>query len=125
MTAGAPGGAPDPPGAQRAGGCRACRYGLADPWPCRAELDLLAPALARQERAACHAYARRPTAHHRRAWHAARAARQAHQAEYAALYAARCAAAPEDVAAQPQFPLQGPVCKPACAHYHDRANHAR
>ena len=90
MTPCAPGGAL--PAAQ-GGVCRACRYGPADPWLCRAELDLLAPALARQERAACHAYARRPTAHHRRAWHAARAARQAHQAESAALARAPCAGA--------------------------------
>jgi hypothetical protein len=87
-------GAPYPPAALVAGACLGCLYGPAGPWARLEELHLLAPALAQRELRTFHAYTRRPTGHHLRAWRDARATLQDNQDEYAALYAAWCASAP-------------------------------
>jgi hypothetical protein len=105
MTACTECGALCPPAALVAGTCLTCLYGPAGPWPRLEELHLLAPALAQRELRTFRAYTRRPTDHHLRAWRAARAALQDNQDEYAALYAAWCATAPESIANQTQCAL--------------------
>jgi hypothetical protein len=105
MTACTECGALYPPAALIAGGRLACLYGPAGPWPRLEELHLLAPALAQRELHAFRAYTRRPTERHLRAWRAARQALQENQDDYAALYTARGATTPQDVAAQTQCRL--------------------